>query len=358
MTYSQVYPQFNVFLDTDGTPLNNGNVYVGTSGLDAESNQITVYFDTALSNPAPQPLSTTNGYITNNNSPAPIYIPNNVQSYSLKIKNNAGTTIFNNLNVQALGINLGYVTAPTGKIYCNSSTPQNEQDYIHQNSSGTAYDFYANGALADSNFKDINGVNGAFSTNITVGGTSIRNADIITSGTFNQARLPDLVTKTIDFTDINVTNADITNLNINGNAVSGTEKGTFTPTFNGAPSATTLSGRYIKIGDKVDAYITIQGTAAQRASLSSGTLLEVANLPFLNNFTDQTGQMVKIIEKNGVYFYENNAETSAGFLDATAKKLYMFAYSESGRSYKTFGGVTAWASGDFCFYIHASYILN
>lgn len=349
MTYAQVYPQFNVWYDTDGTPLNNGSVYIGEAGLDPENNPITVYFDTALSIPAPQPLTTTNGYITNNGSPAPIYIPPTVTSYSLRTKNNAGTTIFNNLNVVTLAINLGYPSAPTGKVYFNESTPNNEQDYVFQNPAGINYQFFANGALANGIFADVQGNTGTFNSDVTVGGVSVRDGAILNSGTINEARLPSPIT------NLTITNLTLTSGTVGGNPIVGQQEGTFTPTFNGAPSASTLTGRYIRIGDKVDAFIRIEGTAAQRAALPGTDLLEIGNIPFITEFTDQTGQFVTVVEELGTYFYENTAESSGGYLDSVQDVINLWAYNESGRTLKTAAG---WAAGDFSFYIHASYILN
>jgi len=210
MSYTQVYPNFNVWYDADGTPLNGGTVYIGQGGLDPESNPITVYFDTALTVPASQPLNTLNGYIENGGTPANIYIPNSVTSYSIRSKNSAGTTIFNALNVETLGINFGYPTAPTGKSYFNSSSPSNEQDYIDQDSSGTLYQFYANGALADGGFNGVQGNNGTFNTDVTVGGVSVRSGSILNSGTIDNARLPSPMTN-----DINNSNTDTDTLTIN-----------------------------------------------------------------------------------------------------------------------------------------------
>lgn len=343
MTYSQIYPNLSTWSDTDGTPLNNGYVYIGTAGLDPVTNPITIYYDIALSLQAPNPLRTTNGYLSNNGSPTGVYISNAITQYSLVVKNNAGTTIFSQLNVDAISAFLGYATAPTGKAYFNNSTPSNEQDYIYQ--SGTNYQFFANGALGNGQFSTITAETATISTSATLAGVSLRDASILNAGTLSQDRLPSEITNAINFT----------NATFNSNTAVGQQKATFTPTFNGAPTATTLEGRYVRLGDKVDAFITISGTDAQRAGLSSGTLLEIGDIPFITEFTNQTGQFVSVFEEFGTYFQENNMPSQAGYLDKDADVLYLWNHGEAGRALKTYGD---WSSGDFTFNIILSYILN
>ena len=47
---------FKIFADTDGQPLDDGYVFIGTAGLNPQTNPITVYSDPALTLPVAQPI--------------------------------------------------------------------------------------------------------------------------------------------------------------------------------------------------------------------------------------------------------------------------------------------------------------
>lgn len=73
MTLTQLAPPYPIFTDKSGSPLDNGYLYFGTANLNPETNPITVYYDAAFTQPAAQPLRTSNGYVMRNGSPAIIY---------------------------------------------------------------------------------------------------------------------------------------------------------------------------------------------------------------------------------------------------------------------------------------------
>jgi hypothetical protein len=73
MPLTQLAPPYPIFTDRDGTPLDAGYLYFGTAGLNPETNPIQVYYDVNLTQPAAQPLRTSNGYVMRNGSPALIY---------------------------------------------------------------------------------------------------------------------------------------------------------------------------------------------------------------------------------------------------------------------------------------------
>ena len=73
MTLTQLAPPYPIFTDRDGSPLDAGYLYFGVVGLNPETNPIQVYYDTAFTIPAAQPLRTSNGYVVRNGSPALIY---------------------------------------------------------------------------------------------------------------------------------------------------------------------------------------------------------------------------------------------------------------------------------------------
>lgn len=85
---------FPVFTDANGLPLENGYVYIGTSGSDAQTNAINVYWDSALSNQASQPLRTNGGFLTNNGAPGNIFV--SPDSYSITVRDKNGVLVYAN----------------------------------------------------------------------------------------------------------------------------------------------------------------------------------------------------------------------------------------------------------------------
>lgn len=83
----QVASPFQQFFGRNGSPLDNGFVYIGTVNLNPETNPLAVYFDDALTIPAAQPLRTSNGYIVRNGSPARIYTSQEDFSMTVREKN-------------------------------------------------------------------------------------------------------------------------------------------------------------------------------------------------------------------------------------------------------------------------------
>jgi hypothetical protein len=74
MAALSVQVPYPVFYDRDGTPLDNGNIYIGVANLDPVTNPLQVYYDEALTITASQPLITSNGYIYRNGTPAQVYV--------------------------------------------------------------------------------------------------------------------------------------------------------------------------------------------------------------------------------------------------------------------------------------------
>lgn len=84
MPLTQLTPPYPIFTDKDGSPLDAGYLYFGTANLNPETNPIQVYYDSTLTQPAAQPLRTSNGYVMRNGSPALIYA--NAQ-FSVTVRN-------------------------------------------------------------------------------------------------------------------------------------------------------------------------------------------------------------------------------------------------------------------------------
>ena len=97
MSAQSISPAFTTFQDIDGQPLESGYIYIGTAGLAAATNQITVYWDAALSSAVTQPIRTTGGYPMNSGAPGVIYT--GADDYSLAVNNKNNSTIYSSLNI-------------------------------------------------------------------------------------------------------------------------------------------------------------------------------------------------------------------------------------------------------------------
>lgn len=88
MALTQLAPPYPIFTDKNGDPLDNGYLYFGEVNKNPETNPIQVYYDSALTQPAAQPLRTSNGYVMRNGSPSLIYSSSQF-SVTVRDKNNA-----------------------------------------------------------------------------------------------------------------------------------------------------------------------------------------------------------------------------------------------------------------------------
>ena len=93
---SKVISPYPIFNDVDGDPLDAGYMYIGEVGKNPEVYPVPVFFDENLSIPAPQPIRTRNGYISQSGKPAKLYIAN--EKCSVTIKNKRKTIIWTDLN--------------------------------------------------------------------------------------------------------------------------------------------------------------------------------------------------------------------------------------------------------------------
>jgi parallel beta-helix repeat protein len=91
MSSLSIQPPFPIFTGIDGQPLENGYVWIGVANLDPEGNPIAVYWDEALTIPAPQPIRTVSGYPARAGSPARLYVNSN---YSIRVQDKNGTLVY------------------------------------------------------------------------------------------------------------------------------------------------------------------------------------------------------------------------------------------------------------------------
>jgi hypothetical protein len=90
---TQTYQQFT---DLNGKPLDSGNVYIGTAGSEAKANQITVYWDSALTQAVTQPIDVKGGYLNNSGTIGNVYTAATDFSISVRDKNDTVVSTDNN----------------------------------------------------------------------------------------------------------------------------------------------------------------------------------------------------------------------------------------------------------------------
>ena len=81
----QINQPFPMFFDLDGSPLDNGYIYIGTANANPETSPVTVYWDAGLTLPATQPLRTINGHISRSGTPSVVF--HGLDSTSVTTKN-------------------------------------------------------------------------------------------------------------------------------------------------------------------------------------------------------------------------------------------------------------------------------
>jgi hypothetical protein len=91
MSALSIQPTYPIFTETDGLPLENGYIWIGTANLDPQGNPITVYWDAALTITAPQPIRTLNGYPSRSGTPARLYVNSD---YSIRVQDSKGSLVY------------------------------------------------------------------------------------------------------------------------------------------------------------------------------------------------------------------------------------------------------------------------
>jgi hypothetical protein len=96
-TVASVVQPYAVFTDLDGSPLEDGNVYVGTVGLNPliEANRVSLYADSALAIPIAQPVKTVAGVMVRSGSPTYVYVAG--ATYSIIITDKNGRIVYSAL---------------------------------------------------------------------------------------------------------------------------------------------------------------------------------------------------------------------------------------------------------------------
>jgi hypothetical protein len=90
MPLTQLAPPYPIFTDKNGDPLDAGFLYFGVVNQNPETQPIQVYYDSAFTQPAAQPLRTSNGYVMRNGSPALIYADS---QFSVTVRDKSGSLV-------------------------------------------------------------------------------------------------------------------------------------------------------------------------------------------------------------------------------------------------------------------------
>lgn len=111
MSALSIQPPYPAFAGTDGLPLENGYIWVGTVNLNPQTNQITVYWDAALTIAAAQPIRTLNGYPVYQGTPSRFYVDSD---YSIQVLDSKGSLVYTSLNGNAF-------PGSAGNLYVNAT---------------------------------------------------------------------------------------------------------------------------------------------------------------------------------------------------------------------------------------------
>jgi hypothetical protein len=232
MTAISITPGYPTFADTDGSPLNDGYVYIGLENQDPITAPTGAFWDKAFQVPADQPLRTSGGYIVRNGTPAAVYTG---ASYSILVQNKNLVTVYNapsavitnvTINVEEITQYQGaFATAPTTR---DNGTPLETGDIYFNTTSDDLFVYNSIWVLV----------------------TPTNTADI-TSGTIDGAVIG------------GVDPAAITGTSVTGNTVTGTTSVT----------GNTIVGTTSVTGDTVVGTTSVTGgTVAATTSVTGGTV--------------------------------------------------------------------------------------
>jgi len=115
MSALSISPPYPIFSDSDGTALENGYIWIGTTNLNPIVNPINVYWDAALTVAAVQPIRTLAGYPSNSGTPARLYVNSD---YSIQVQNRNGSVVYSApVDTEFMSsANISYLPAGTGAV--------------------------------------------------------------------------------------------------------------------------------------------------------------------------------------------------------------------------------------------------
>lgn len=152
MALTQLGTPYPVFTDLDGKPLDDGFLYFGEQDQNPETNPITVYYDAALTQPAAQPIRTSNGYVMRNGSPAILYAGS---LFSVTVRNKKSELVIyapvsfstSTTNLFRGPLQLDDVAALLADTFLDYSVNVTAGDIVRTSEEGFSYTVAASGAV-------------------------------------------------------------------------------------------------------------------------------------------------------------------------------------------------------------------
>jgi hypothetical protein len=111
---TQVTEPFPIFYDDDGTPLDDGMIYVGQANQDPRVNPVTVYTDEARTIPIAQPIRTLGGRPAYQGAPINLYVAE--AAYSIAVQNRFGTPIVSAPDVSLSAEDFSFIQSGFGAV--------------------------------------------------------------------------------------------------------------------------------------------------------------------------------------------------------------------------------------------------
>ena len=170
MASRQVLPFIETYTGLSGEALENGNIYIGSSGSDPEANPITIYSDSSLSTTVTQPVRTTGGFAMASGTQINIYAN---EDYSITVRTETGALIYTSLTSNNPG---GYATQAEMDATQTGAGLESDGDYTTR--SGTNYidaatSLYTQGTELDTNIKTALDAKAAIAGDYTRTGTGM-----------------------------------------------------------------------------------------------------------------------------------------------------------------------------------------
>lgn len=131
-----IAPPYPLFLDSDGTALDAGQIYIGTAGLDPRASPVGVYWDEAMSIAAAQPIRTLAGYPVYQGSPTNAYV--NADVYSLLVQDKNGRQVY-------FASSTNGNTATAGSVIEQLATVDGQTAFVFAGTNGRAVKLMVNG---------------------------------------------------------------------------------------------------------------------------------------------------------------------------------------------------------------------
>jgi hypothetical protein len=115
MSAQSIEQPYPIFTDADGDPLEAGYIWIGVENLNPITDPVAVYWDSALTQPAVQPIRTAGGYPVNAGTPARLYVS---VRYSILAQDRNGITVYSAPSETALisADELTFLQAGTGAV--------------------------------------------------------------------------------------------------------------------------------------------------------------------------------------------------------------------------------------------------